>query len=141
MPNSRGCLCACCWTCLPSRNLTSKCTRGWGTVLEAISSISSAQVILKRFILDSSDLGGCPLTSHKAGRQAGGLQGPAWHPGVVAQARGSVKGSSQELSTIQVLLLAAVVRACVHYVVQVLPEEIINMKAALFGFFMMSGLT
>ena len=61
------------------------------------------QVELKRFILDIrhltliGELGGCPLTSHRAGRHAGGLQGPAWHPGEDAQARGPVKGSSQEL--------------------------------------------
>ena len=64
---------------------------GWGTVLRELPSISSAQVDLKRFILGSGNLGGCPLTSHKAGRQAGGLHGPAWQPGVVGQARGSVR--------------------------------------------------
>ena len=96
---------------------------GWGTVLRELPSITRASGVLKRFILGSGNLGGCPLTSHKAGRQAGGLHGPAWQPGVVTQARGSVKGSSQELSTIQVLLLAAVVRACTHNVAQVLPEE------------------
>ena len=86
-------------------------------------------------------MGGSPLTSHKAGRQAGGLHVPDWQPGVVGQGGGALRGSSQELLTIQVLLLAAVVRACVHNVIQVLPEEIINMKVALFGFYMLSGLT
>ena len=104
------------------------------------------QVELKRFILDIrhltliGELGGCPLTSHRAGRHAGGLQGPAWHPGEDAQARGPVKGSSQELSTIQVLLLAAEVRACAHNVVQVLPEEFNKYESSSLIFYMMSGL-
>ena len=103
--------------------------------------VSSATGSHKRFILGSGKSGGCPLTSHKAGRQAGGLHAPVWRPGVVGQGGGALRGSSQELLTIQVLLLAAVVRACMHNVVQVLPEELINMKAVLFGFFMLSGLT
>ena len=90
---------------------------------EVVPSISPATGSREQFIWTPATWEVFPLTSHKAGRQAGGLQGPAWHPGVVAQARGSVKGSSQELSTIQVLLLVAVVRACMHNVVQVLPEE------------------
>ena len=84
--------------------------------------VSRLQVDLKRFILDSGTLGGSPLTSHKAGRQAGGLHVPDWQPGVVGQGGGALRVLSQELN-IQVLLLAAVVRACVHNVVQVLPEE------------------
>ena len=112
--------------------------RGWGTVLEAISSISSAQVDLKRFILDSGNLGGCPLTSHKAGRQAGGLHEPAWQPGVVGQGRGSLRVRAKN-SPIQVLLLAAVEHAIVHSVVQVFPEELINMEVALLAFFMLLG--
>ena len=92
--------------------------------------VSRLQVDLKRFILDSGTLGGSPLTSHKAGRQAGGLHVPAWRPGVVRQGGGALRGSSQELLTIQVLLLAAAVRACKHKVVQVFPEGIINMKVA-----------
>ena len=108
---------------------------------EVVLLLLRLQVYHKRFILGSGNLGGCPSISHKAGRQADGLHGPAWPPGVVRQARGSIKCSSQELSTIQVLRLAAVVRACVHKVVQVLPEEVINMKVALIGFLMLSGLT
>ena len=53
-----------------------------------------------------------PLTSHKAGRLAGGLHVPVWHPGVGGQGGGTLRGLSQELRTIQVLLLAAGVRAC-----------------------------
>ena len=86
-------------------------------------SVSRLLVGLKRFILDSGTLGGSPLTSHKAGRQAGGLHVPVWHPGVGGQGGGTLRGLSQELRTIQVLLLAAGVRACVHKVVQVFPEE------------------
>ena len=108
---------------------------------------SSATGSLERFILDIrhltliGELGGCPLTSHKAGRQAGGLQGPAWHPGEDAQARGPVKGSSQELSTIQVLLLSAEARACAHNLIQVLPEEFNKYESSSLTFYMMSGLT
>ena len=63
----------------------------WGTVLHQLLSILWLQVDHKRFILGSGNLEGCPLTSHKAGRQAGGLHGPAWQPGVVGQGRGSVR--------------------------------------------------
>ena len=86
-------------------------------------SVSRLLVGLKRFILDSGTLGGSPLTSHKAGRQAGGLHAPDWRPGVVGQGGGALRGSSQELLTIQVLLLVAEVRACAHNIVQVFPEE------------------
>ena len=41
----------------------------------------------------------------------------------------------------QVLFLTAVECACEHNVIQVFPEEIINMKVALFGFYMLLGLT
>ena len=85
-------------------------------------------------------MGGRSLTSHKAGRQAGGLHVPVWQPGVVGQGGGALRVRAKN-PAIQVLLLAAVDRACMHIVVQVLPEEIINMKVALFGFFMLSGLT
>ena len=84
--------------------------------------VSRATGVLKRFILDSGNLGGCPLTSHKAGRQAGGLHVPAWQPGVVGQGGGTLRVRAKNL-TIQVLLLTAVVRACAHNIVQVLPEE------------------
>ena len=67
--------------------------------------------------------GGCPLTSHKAGRRAGGLQAPDWQPEEVRQGGGAIRGSSQELLTDQVLLLAVVVRACARNIVQVFPEE------------------
>ena len=77
---------------------------------------------LKRAILDSGTSGGSPLTSHKAGRQAGGLHVPVWRPGVVSQGGGTLRVRAKNLA-IQVLLLAAVVRACMHNVVQVLPEE------------------
>ena len=86
-------------------------------------SVSRLLVGLKQFILDSGTLGGSPLTSHKAGRQAGGLHVPAWQPGVVGQGGGTLRVRAKN-SAIQVLLLAAVVRACVHNVVQVLPEDI-----------------
>ena len=101
------------------------------TGLEAVLQLFRLQVNLKRFILGSGKSGGCPLTSHKAGRQAGGLHAPVWRPGVVGQGGGALRGSSQELLTIQVLLLAAAVRACEHIVVQVFPEGKINMKVAL----------
>ena len=93
------------------------------------------QVELKRFILDIrhltliGELGGCPLTSHKAGRQAGGLHVPAWQPGVVGLGGGTLRVRAKN-SAIQVLLLVAVDRACVHNVIQVLPEEIINIKSS-----------
>ena len=54
-----------------------------------------------------------------------------WQPGVVGQTGGALRGSSQELRTIQVLLLAAAVCACEHIVVQVFPEGIINIEVAL----------
>ena len=57
--------------------------------------VSRATGVLKRFILGSGNLGGCPLISHKAGRQAGGLHVPAWRPGVVGQGGGTLRGSSQ----------------------------------------------
>ena len=72
--------------------------------------------------MGSGKSGGCPLTSHKAGRRAGGLHAPDWQPEVVRQGGGALRGSSQELLTDQVLLLVAEVRACAHNVVQVLPE-------------------
>ena len=82
------------------------------------------QVNYKRFILGSGKSGGCPLTSHKAGRRAGGLHAPDWQPEEVRQGGGAIRGSSQELLTDQVLLLAVEVRACAHNIVQVFPEEI-----------------
>ena len=48
------------------------------------------------------------------------------------------KGSSQDLSD-QVLLLAAVERGIVHSIVQVFPEELINMEVALLAYFMLLG--
>ena len=86
-------------------------------------------------------MGGSPLTSQKAGRQAGGLQVPDWRPRVVRQGGGTLRGSSQELLTIQVLLLAVVVRACAHNIVLVFPEEFNKYESSSFGFLMLSGLT
>ena len=63
------------------------------------------------------------MTSHKAGRRAGGLHAPDWQPEEVRQGGGAIRGSSQELLTDQVLLLAVEVRACAHNIVQVFPEE------------------
>ena len=68
------------------------------TGLEVVLQLLRLQVDLKRFILGSGNLGGCPLISHKAGRQVGGLHGPAWQPGEVGQARGSLRVRSQELN-------------------------------------------
>ena len=104
------------------------------TGLEAVPQLLRLQVIHKRFILGSGKSGGCPLTSHKACGQAGGLHAPVWRPGVVGQGGGALRGSSQELLTIQVLLLVAAVHACKHKVVQVFPEGTINMKVALLAF-------
>ena len=81
------------------------------------------QVICKRFILGSGKSGGCPLTSHKAGRRAGGLHAPDWQPEEVRQDGGAIRGSSQEFRMDQVLLLAVVVSACARNIVQVFPEE------------------
>ena len=78
--------------------------------------VSRATGVLKRFILDSGNLGGCPLTSHKAGRQAGGLHVPAWQPGVVGQGGGALRVRAKD-PVIQVLLLVVVVRAFAHNVV------------------------
>ena len=64
----------------------------------------------------------------------GGLQAPDWQPEEVRQGGGAIRGSSQELLTDQVLLLAVVVHACTYNIVQVLPEELINMKLALFDY-------
>ena len=82
------------------------------------------QVNCKQFILGSSKLGGCPLTSHKAGRRAGGLHAPDWQPEEVRQGGGAIRGSSQELLTDQVLLLTVGVRACAHNILQVFPEDV-----------------
>ena len=84
--------------------------------------VSSATGSLKRFIWTPATWEVFPLTSHKAGRQAGGLHVPAWQPGVVGQGGGTLRVRAKN-SAIQVLLLVAVVHACVHNVVQVLPEE------------------
>ena len=92
------------------------------TEVQAVLQFLRLQVDLKRFILDSSKSGGSPLTSHKAGRQVGGLHVPTGRPGVVGQGEGTLRVPAKN-SAIQVLLLAAVVRACMHNVVQVLPEE------------------
>ena len=83
-------------------------------------------------------MGGSPLTSHKAGRQAGGLHVPAQRPGVVRQGGGALRVRAKN-STNQVLLLAAVERAIVHSIVQAFPEELINMEVALLAFFMLLG--
>ena len=77
----------------------------------------------KRFILGSGKSGGCPLTSHEAGRRAGGLHAPDWQPEEVRQGGGAIRGSSQELGTDQVLLLTVGVSACARDIVQVFPEE------------------
>ena len=101
---------------------------------EAVPSISSATGVLN----NSSGLPATwevfPLTSHKAGRQAGGLHVPAWQPGVVGQGGGTLRVRAKN-SAIQVLLLAAVVRACVHNVVQVLPEEFNKYESSSFELF------
>ena len=105
---------------------------GW-VCLGAIPSVSPATGVLN----NSSGLpatGQWPFNLSQGCRRADGLHVPAGQPGVVGQGGGTLKGSSQELSTIQVLRLAAVVRACVHKVVQVLPEEVINMKVVLMAF-------
>ena len=91
--------------------------------LEVVPQLLRLQVICKRFILGSGKLGGCPLTSNKAGRRAGGLHAPDWQPEEVLQGGGAIRGSSQELLTDQVLLLAVEVRACARNIVQVFPEE------------------
>ena len=94
------------------------------TGLEAVLQLLRLQVIHKRFILGSGKSGGCPLTSHKAGRRAGGLHAPDWQPEEVRQGGGAIRGLSQELRMDQVLLLAVVVSACACNIVQVFPEEI-----------------
>ena len=81
-----------------------------------------------------------PFNLYKAGRQAGGLHEPAWQPGVVGQGRGSLRVRAKN-SPIQVLLLVAVECAIVHNIIQVFPEELINMEVALFDYFMLLGLT
>ena len=48
----------------------------------------------------SGNSGGCLLTSHKAGRQAGGLHVPAWRPGVVGQAGGTLRDQAK-ISTLK----------------------------------------
>ena len=68
-------------------------------------------------------IGRLPFNLHKADRQAGGLYAPDWQPKEVRQGRGAIRGSSQELHTDQVLLLAVVVSACARNIVQVFPEE------------------
>ena len=93
------------------------------TGLEAVPQVLRLQVNHKRFILGSGKLGGCPLTSHKAGRRAGGLHAPDWQPEEVRQGGGAIRGSSQELLTDQVLLLMVEVSACSRNIIQVFPEE------------------
>ena len=96
-------------------------------------------------LYNSSELwqqGSGPLTFHKAGRHADSLQGPAWRPGVVRQARGSLKGSSQELSS-RIKSFSSrwwFVPACTTLFKSFL-RKLINMKVVLFGFYMLLGLT
>ena len=111
------------WVCLHSQDICRASYRVDGDTGPGGPTVSRLQVDLKRFILDSGTLGGSPLTSHKAGRQVGGLQVPDWRPGVVRQGGGTLRSSSQELLMDQVLLLAVEVRACTHNIVQAFPEE------------------
>ena len=109
------------------------------TGLEAILQFLGLQVSLN----DSSglrQLGRLPFNLSQGWQASGGLHEPAWQPGVVGQGRGSLRVRAKN-SPIQVLLLAAVECAIVHNVVQVFPEEIINMEVALFDYFMLLGLT
>ena len=78
------------------------------------------------------------MTSHKAGRRAGGLH---VQPEVVRQGGGAIRGSSQELLMDQVLLLVVVVSACARNIVQVFPEEINKIESSSIVLLMLSGLT
>ena len=85
-------------------------------------------------------LGRFPFNPSQGWQASGGLHEPAWQPWVVGQGRGSLRVRAKN-SPIQVLLLAAVECALLHNIVQVFPEELINMEVALFDYFMLLGLT
>ena len=72
------------WVCLHWQDISREIYRVDGNTGPGGPTASSATGSLKRFFLDIwhltliGELGGCPLTSHKAGRQAGGLHVPDW---------------------------------------------------------------
>ena len=68
--------------------------------------------------------GRVPFNLSLSWRALGGPHAPDWPPGEVGQGGGAPRGSQpRTLFTDQVLLLAVVVRACAHNIVQVFPEE------------------
>ena len=101
--------------------------------------LTRLQVHHKRFIRAPGS-GGCPLTSPRAGRRAGGLQAPDWQPKEVRQGCGAIKGLCQELFMDQVLLLTVGVSARARDIVKVFPEENNKIESSSIVLHMLSGL-
>ena len=109
------------------------------TQVRAVLQYLRLQVLLN----DSSglrQLGRFPFNFSQGWQASGGLQEPAWQPGVVGQGRGSLRVRAKN-SPIQVLLLAAVECAIVHNVVQVFPWKVNKHGSSSFDYLMLLGLT